>query len=96
MSELTAHYATPWMRWGDDGYYQVAGTSPWVPLLAHPHPWVKDTALDMLRLQSKYQRWPWWRPIPPRVFEVRFIDGPGLGARLAGWLLTAYVIWRSL
>lgn len=76
-------------------YVLVSGSSPWVQWVFHPNRYVHDFAFDMLRDESRRQRWPWWRPTPPApVWDMHWIDVGDLDVVL-GWLLTAWAIWRQ-
>jgi hypothetical protein len=59
---------------------------------AHEH------AMWWLKLQSRYQRWPWWRLKPPaEIWALRVGDGrPGTAGIVGGWALTAWVFLRVL
>lgn len=73
----------------------VEGTDPWNRYAFARGP-IGDHARWWLKLQIKYQRWPWWRPKPPPpVSTVRLIElGPY--DRALAWLLTLYAIARAL
>jgi hypothetical protein len=88
-------YASRALRYGRRRYAIVTGTSPWVEVIFHPTRVLHDVALDMLKIESRYQRWPLWRPIPPRVWALHTIE---VGDRdvVLGWLVTAWAIVEAL
>lgn len=79
-------YQSRAVRWGPDSFLIVRSRSPWVELLWHDSKIIREHALWAMKLESRYERWHWWQPIPPRMFEldfveIRFVD------RLLGWLI---------
>lgn len=76
-------------------WFVVEGTDPW-NRRALDDGLIGEHARWWLKLQQKYQRWPWWqlRP-PPAITEPRFIT-VGPYDRALAWLVTAYAIWQAL
>lgn len=76
-------------------YVVSEGTSPYNELVFDRNRQIRDLAMWHLKLEAKYQRWPWWQIEPPRPFGMRFID-VGPWSRLGGWLLTGVALYRAV
>lgn len=80
-----------------DRIVRIEGIDPWVKLAMEPG-WVGEHARWWLELRGRHQRWPWWQPPPPRLYELRFYDvkPPSVVEFSAGWALTAWAVVRML
>lgn len=77
-------------------YVVSEGSSRYNELVFNRNRHIHEHAMWMLKLQAKYERWPWWRVEPPaRVFGIRFIE-VGPWERAVGWVLTAVALYHAV
>lgn len=90
-----AWHSSPPARLDRDTWFVIEGTDPWNRYALAPGP-IGEHARWWLKLQTKYQRWPWWRVMPPPpITTIRFIKVTPRDRTLA-MLVAAYAVLRAV
>lgn len=88
-------YVSPPKRIAPRKFVYAVGTDPWNRYALEPG-LIGEHARWWLALHARYQRWPIWKMTPPpRITSVGVIDIRPIDEFL-GWLLTVWVLWRTL